>query len=225
MTRRLALRVCGIAAALAAQPAAAITFEFYEGNNCRQKMVGAYNYLPLGTGRRDQGTNITAALRGNNDEARSLKVSTSLPRVTDVNGVNLQIYDSPSSKRDDDFVVLYITDPRQIPAQGLCINSFERNFDRNGVFMWRQPRNGLDGKVSSLILQCDTCRPVYSAADQAEIDRRARERSEEERRGQEALEKRQRDEQAAKLRKWRREMIQLDAMKMQTVRSPIKPSK
>ena len=218
MIPRLALGVCGLAAVFAAQPAAAITFEFYEGNNCRQKMVGAYNYKLQGTGRRDQGTDITAALRGNKDEARSLKITTGLPRVTDVKGVNIQIFDSPSHQLNDDFVVVYIVDPRQIPAQGLCIGSFERNFDRNGVFMWRQPRNGLDGKVSSLKLQCDTCRPAYSAAEQAEMERRQRAASEQQRAEEQAAERRRREEEAAKLSKWRREMLRIDSVKIRTPR-------
>lgn len=183
------MRLIGFLAALIvgwcwASPAAAVTFEFFEGNNCRQSMIGAYNYVhPAGAlSRIDQGRNVTYAIRGKNDEARSVRVSTSLPTVTDVKGLNLQIYDHPDAKRNDDFVIIYILDPTQIPREGLCIPSFEANFDRNGVFMWRQPRNGLDGKVSALIAQCNACQPVYSRADLADRERRAR--NDEERRRQ-----------------------------------------
>lgn len=201
----LATAACG-----AAQPAAAITFEFYEGNNCTQKMVGGYNAVENSLGKRDHGVDVTAMLRGNNDEARSLKISTSWPRVRDTSGFNLQIYDSPDKAKDDDWVVVYVIDPKQLPPGGLCIGSFERNFDRNGVFMWRNPRNGLDGKVSALTLQCDICRRVLTPDEQAQEDAA---RSEQERQAAEAAERARKEEEAKKLVKWRRDMMQVGTIK------------
>ena len=42
-----------------------------------------------------------------------------------------------------------------MPERGVCVRSFENNFNRDGVRLERYPQNGIDGKISRIETRCD----------------------------------------------------------------------
>lgn len=162
-----------IAAILAlAAPAAAhaSTFEFYEGNNCTQDKLGGINLDDHLTSGQDEITILSGSVlrivgipigsrQPWHDEARSVRVTTGWTHTREPRTARISIYDSPDAKRDDDWVVIRVSDATQIPPEGICIGSFEKNFDQAGVYLERHPKNGLDGKISYVGSTCDAaCR-------------------------------------------------------------------
>lgn len=153
-----------------ATPASATIIEFYEGNNCTQKKLGGANLRVHLDNDADRvvilSRNIVRAIgipisNANpwNDEARSARITTNWRAVREPRGISVTIYDSPDAKKNDDWARIVIRDATLIPPEGVCIGSFERNFDRNGVYLERYPHNGLDGKISYIQSNCDAaCR-------------------------------------------------------------------
>lgn len=167
-------RVLSVGAALAAlaigHPASATTFEFFEGNNCSQDRLGGTNTIEHLRSKSDAYPILSptiwkfAGITTSNsqpwgDEARSVLITTNWKRQREPRTGKIYIYDDPHGKKSDDWVIIVIQDAEQIPASGLCIGTFERPFDRNGVFLERHPQNGLDGKISYITSLCQAaCR-------------------------------------------------------------------
>lgn len=168
MTHRLVLAAAAIAAC-ACSPAHAATFEFFEGNNCTQQKLGGLNTIDHRAGR-DRITVLSRVFRTGalpiplpvqawNDEARSVRITSEWRRQQEPRTARVSLYDSPARKKTDDWVVVVVRDVTQIPAAGICVGSFERRFDRDGVFLERHPNNGLDGKISYIASDCNAaCR-------------------------------------------------------------------
>mgnify|MGYP003575408351 CR=1 FL=1 len=148
---------------VAAAPAAATDFQFFEGNNCSQDGLFGYESRT----QVDLKYDLYDARRGRaNDEARSVRVTSNWKHRPDTRRFELKIADHPSGSGSDDYVILVIDDVRKIPADGVCIGSFERNFDRHGIRLERHPRNGLDGKVSYVYGICNAaCRADIAVPD------------------------------------------------------------
>ena len=154
----------------ASQSAHAATLEFFEGNNCTQDRLGGTNTIEHLRSGGDAYSILSpeiwkfAGITTSNsqpwgDEARSVLITTNWKRQREPRTGKIYIYDDPHGKKSDDWVVIVIRDAEQIPANGLCIGTFERPFDRNGVFLERHPQNGLDGKISYITALCQaTCR-------------------------------------------------------------------
>lgn len=173
-----------LTAMLFAAPASAATFEFFEGNNCTQKKLGGVNTMDHLQHGRDKITVLSrnivnfagipvSSRQPWNDEARSVRITTDWRRQKEPRTSRVAIYDSPDARRDDDWAVIVVRDVMLIPPDGVCVGSFERRFDRDGVFLERHPQNGLDGKISFIISHCDAgCRANVARNPKAIIGRR-----------------------------------------------------
>lgn len=109
-----------------------MTVSFFSGNDCTGKFLGSFD---------TQGRTIIPRGTIQNDEARSMKIFGAR------SGVEIEIFDSPEGKTNDDWTHIYI-------KRGLtdfCVASFE-----HPSFNWPEMRydyhrdNGLDGKVSRI---------------------------------------------------------------------------
>lgn len=76
-----------------------------------------------------------------NDRARSAKIYSDGP-------VTFTVYDSPDAKTNDDYTVIRV----KTAANGIYISSFENNYEDDNLKVSYYRKNGLDGKVSSLII-------------------------------------------------------------------------
>ena len=117
---------------------------FYEGNGCTQDVVFTYNSrIASDDNCKQRGTRC----RGDNDEARSLRIGKTASANT-----RITVFDSPSGSQDDDYTVIEVVNPNFMEDQGYCLRSFEQNFDtpnaNQGIFVDYFRHNGLDGKVS-----------------------------------------------------------------------------
>lgn len=120
---------------------------FYEGKDCTQEIVGTAAY--------DFGGGKLRVVRADkvkwfqNDEARSLLVRK--PRK----GASIVLYDSSSGSVTDDLTVISIL---KDSGKGFCIGGFEKSRTAgNGVWqMTHLHRNGLDGKVSRIVVSPKT---------------------------------------------------------------------
>lgn len=166
--KRATYTLCAILFAMTA-PAHAATFEFYEGNNCTQKKLGSVDT----TLHDKQGATWSLNLQrfggiptpllphvfwrtgGWNDETRSVRVTTKWRNQSEHRRARLTVFDSPSGSTRDDYVRVIVDDVRNIPERGVCVRSFENNFNRDGVRLERYPQNGIDGKISRIESRCD----------------------------------------------------------------------
>jgi hypothetical protein len=113
--------------------------EFYEGNYATEDLVCRIE-LPNNTHVRVNFKNDKLSCE--NDEARSA-VLLDVPR-----GRIIRLYDSPSGKRNDDWVEIRT----QVDIQRAVINTFESNDSGvPGIDITYHKKNELDGKVSLLI--------------------------------------------------------------------------
>ena len=116
------------------------TFTFWEGNNCTQDDLGS---VPA-----DQNNQWDLQASGapiKNDEARSVTLSNVAA------GVVLEVFDSPSASKHDDWAEIHVLQP----VTSMCIGTFEQNIDTPSISMTYHPasgiiKNGLDGKVSNI---------------------------------------------------------------------------
>ncbi|AMP97756.1 hypothetical protein AY601_0814 [Pedobacter cryoconitis] len=76
-----------------------------------------------------------------NDRARSAKIYSDGP-------ITFTVYDSPDAKTNDDYTVIRV----KTAANGVYISSFENNYEDDNLKVTYYRKNGLDGKVSSLII-------------------------------------------------------------------------
>lgn len=167
----LALSVSALMGIAAACPAQASSFQFFEGNNCTQKALGAIDQDRMNGGARsyllragNQSFLSTGTWHGWNDEARSVRITSNWRTVSEPRRMVLTLFDSPGEKKDDDWARIVVSDATLIPAEGVCVGSFERPFGRNGISIERHPDNGLDGKVSVIYLDCNSaCRADMTA--------------------------------------------------------------
>ena len=115
----------------------------FEGNGCSQDIVFTYN----SRGGRDDNCKSRGPCKGDNDEARSLRILKSAAP-----GTRIIVFDSPGGKQDDDFTIIDILRPDFMEDQGYCLRSFEQNFDtpneNQGIIVDYVRKNGLDGKIS-----------------------------------------------------------------------------
>jgi hypothetical protein len=114
---------------------------FYEGNGCSQDIVFTYNsYVQAKDNCKKHG-----ACKGDNDEARSLRILKSAKR-----GTQIRLFDDPNGKTDDDYAIINILNPRRFEENGRCVRTFEEELDnaREGITLDYIRKNGLDGKVS-----------------------------------------------------------------------------
>ena len=168
---KLALSVAALVGIIAASPAQAASFQFFEGNNCRQKALGVIDQDRMNGAARsyllragNQSFLSTGTWHGWNDEARSVRITSNWQTVSEPRRMTLTLFDSPGEKKDDDWARIVVSDATLIPPEGVCVGSFERPFNRNGISLERHPDNGLDGKVSVIYLDCDAaCRANMTA--------------------------------------------------------------
>jgi hypothetical protein len=114
---------------------------FWEGNGATQDQVG--NTLSGGT---SYNINCQSGDHGfRNDEARSLKLE-GLPGIT-----LIKVYDSPSASTDDDWAQILIKGPI---ADSVVVSSFNSsaNLDGGNVVVTSHYHNGLDGKISKIMI-------------------------------------------------------------------------
>jgi hypothetical protein len=116
---------------------------FYEGNGCTQDIVFTYDSRNPS----DDNCKKGGACKGDNDEARSLRILKSAATNT-----RIVVFDNPDGHQDDDFTVIDILSPEFMEDQGYCLRSFEQNFDtpqeNQGIIVDYIRKNGLDGKIS-----------------------------------------------------------------------------
>jgi hypothetical protein len=110
----------------------------WEGNNCRQNLVGSV------TGDR-RSMNLTQ--RGQpfpNDEMRSIRLFNTIQP-----GTLIQVFDdSGGSHTKDDWAEIVIDNPALFSGVGECVKTFERNRNDYGLRVYKYGRGNLDGKVS-----------------------------------------------------------------------------
>lgn len=131
------------AAILAAAPAYAGDILMFADNNCKGPVAFRY---PAARVFKESCKSDRAVCRGKNDEARSMKVTGS-SRPSEV-----RLYDGPGGGTDDDYSVIQFRKFR--PGYGdYCVSTFERNglLSNQGQITFHR-RNGLDGKVSYIII-------------------------------------------------------------------------
>lgn len=133
-------------------PAYAASFQFFEGNNCTQAALGAINHEKLAGYSK---WSLVPGQFGWNDEARSVLIRSNWRTTVEPRQMDIDIFDSPEWSKDDDWVKIVVKDAMLIPPEGVCVKSFERPFNRDGVYIELHPNNGLDGKVSRISLNCD----------------------------------------------------------------------
>lgn len=152
-------------------PADAATFEFYEGNNCTQTKLGSIDTglhtpaQPTMSLNLQQFSGIPMPLLafvfwrsgGWNDEARSVRVTSKWRTRSEYRRADLSVWDHPRGPAGsrDDYVRVIVDDVRSVPERGVCVGSFENNFNRGGVRLERFPQNGIDGKISRIVTKCD----------------------------------------------------------------------
>lgn len=165
---KVAVPLFALACAVAT-PASAASFQFFEGNNCTQKVLGAIDqdtrqgstvydreYL-LRSGGESFFSN--SSFHNWNDEARSVRITSNWRTVSEPRRISVSVFDSPDEKTNDDWARITVTDAMLIPEEGVCVGSFQRPFARYGITLERHPSNGLDGKVSVIYLDCNAaCR-------------------------------------------------------------------
>lgn len=144
MLARLALVAVTVVFALSVTHAQPVNdLVFYEGDGCSQDIVFTYN------SRVDADDNCKSggACKGDNDEARSLRIGKTV-RV----GTRIILFDSPGGDTDDDFVTIDVLDPDFLRPEGYCLVSFEQTFSNPDINSGIQTdyfrKNGLNGKVS-----------------------------------------------------------------------------
>ena len=166
-----------LAAASTGTPAQAVIFEYFEGNNCTQKKLGAGDSSKMTsdvarTNLRLPGRDLATAIvvfaspwaapllsGGYNDEIRSVRVTSNWRTVREPRSAAIAFYDDPKGAEDDDWARLYVSDATLIPDEGVCVGSFEKAFSRYGLRLERHPKIGLDGKISHIKFFCDAaCR-------------------------------------------------------------------
>jgi len=76
-----------------------------------------------------------------NDRARSAKIYSDGP-------ITFTVYDSPDAKTNDDYAVIRV----KTAVNGFYISTFEKNYNDDNISVTYYSKNGLDGKVSSLIV-------------------------------------------------------------------------
>lgn len=128
---------------------------FFEGNGCSQDIVFQYD------SRRSANDNCKrrGKCKGNNDEARSLRIGKGVAA-----GTLIVVYDSPKGPGgNDDFTQISIANPDFIPPEGYCLKTFETTFDSRGGYPGINVdyirKNGLDGKISHVLVIPDRARP------------------------------------------------------------------
>ncbi|RUS96561.1 hypothetical protein DSM106972_087480 [Dulcicalothrix desertica PCC 7102] len=116
---------------------------FYEGNGCTQGIVFAYNSYKAA----DDNCKKRSACKGDNDEARSLRIGKSVKQ-----GAKIVVFDNPGGSTQDDYTTIDIINRSFIQPEGYCLRSFEQTFDNpnanSGIRVDHFHQNGLDGKVS-----------------------------------------------------------------------------
>lgn len=128
-----AVAVIGVAQA---SDAASPTIDLYEGNNGSQNLVCSIPGTPRAVNFQND------SLGCDNDEARSL-VLHDVPA-----GRVIRVYDSPSGATEDDWTS--ITVKRNISRR--VIGTFQQDVDDASVRVVYHRNNGLDGKVSRLVV-------------------------------------------------------------------------
>ncbi|GHD67986.1 hypothetical protein [Jeongeupia chitinilytica] len=114
---------------------------FWEGNGATQDQVG--NTL---SGGRSYSIDCKNGDQGfSNDEARSMKLE-SIPGMT-----LIKVYDSPSASEGDDWSKILIKGPISGTVVVPSFNS-SGNYDNGNVVVTTKYVNGLDGKISRIMI-------------------------------------------------------------------------
>ena len=147
--RASAIFVLGVSF-VCSHPANAMMVEFFEGNNCSQSILASAeikgDWVDDPYSRNKKAQPRPLRMTGINDEIRSARISNSGYQYRG----GLKLFDHPKAYTNDDWVTIRIYG--RVPAAGVCIKSFDRNFSSDNVVMFRHPHNGLDGKVSAVFL-------------------------------------------------------------------------
>lgn len=116
---------------------------FYEGNRCSQDIVFTYDSEASADDNCQKKGN---PCHGDNDEARSLLIlGIAKP------GTRIRVYDSPGADLTDDYAIIDILS--NLPAEGVCVSTFEQSVAGSGYRMSYVRKNGLDGKISHVRVQ------------------------------------------------------------------------
>ncbi|MCW3466249.1 hypothetical protein [Chitinophaga nivalis] len=105
---------------------------FYEGNNATQNIVQTVEDTP--------GQNFRPVA---NDEIRSAKLYDVRP------GCEIKVFDSPDGSMNDDFCIVNV---KRSNPEGYVIGTFERSYEDEYVMVAFIRNNGLDGKVSRIVI-------------------------------------------------------------------------
>ena len=186
---KILLGAMAFAAFAAASPAHAVIFQYFEGNNCTQKRLGASDVGELANWNMDSNSwNLKAKQATErsviiffapflnpftpktfNDEIRSVLVLSNWRTVREARNPTFTVYDSPEGRTNDDWARIHVTDASLIPEEGVCVGTFEKAFNKYGVRLERHPVNGLDGKISHLEVSCDAACRTNLTPDQTPV--------------------------------------------------------
>lgn len=108
-----------------------------EANDCGQDVVGET------TDRPGQHINFAQDDRFSNDEARSLVLLAAKPNL------QIRLFDSPEAELSDDWVKVFVKQETGV----YCLPSLERTYEDEVVQVTYHHVNGLDGKVSLMIVE------------------------------------------------------------------------
>lgn len=108
------------------------------GNNGSQRISCTFGITTRGF------WNIKNLSACHNDDARSAKL------MAGKAGTKVTVYDSPSGSTGDDYTVITVLKDFDMP---LIINSFESNYQNEFIKVQYFRKNGLDGKVSSVLVE------------------------------------------------------------------------
>lgn len=135
--------LCALPIAMLAAAPACAEILFFAENGCRGRV--AFRYAG-DRAIKESCKSDRAICRGKNDEARSMKV-TGTTRPSEI-----RLYDDPGGGKNDDYSVIQFR--RFKPEyRDYCVSTFERSglLSTQGQIL-HKPRNGLDGKVSYIVL-------------------------------------------------------------------------
>jgi hypothetical protein len=120
---------------------------FYEGNDCKQGIKARYKSHRGG----EHHYNCKNSKSCTNDEVRSVKLYAFGRRH-----YGIWVYDDPDGSHSDDYTIVDVKPYRHGGFVGdYCVKTFEKshNLDKSGIDVSFHKHNGLDGKVSRILLE------------------------------------------------------------------------
>jgi len=113
------------------------SIRFMEGHNCTQESTGE------ASDKSGQSIKFSKTPGFKNDEAKSLQLIDVRAKAV------IKVFDDPSGKTSDDYTEITV----KKPIRTYCVGTFQKDLDDEFVTVTHHKHNGLDGKVSLLVVE------------------------------------------------------------------------